>query len=70
MAAYSPQQLQFSLLEIHPQTLSHALNLIKTLGLQDYVLSFHQTDASQYRIPATEMPDIILSETRNNAQCK
>jgi hypothetical protein len=67
MTRYTPEQLQFSLLELHPQTLAHACELIRTLGLEAYISQSECVDASRYDIPRNALPDILLSETMNNA---
>lgn len=63
MALLSPDQARFTLLDIHQEALDRALALIDALGFADYVEEAICVDATRYRIPKGELPDVIVSET-------
>ncbi|CDG84043.1 putative uncharacterized protein [Janthinobacterium agaricidamnosum NBRC 102515 = DSM 9628] len=67
MAIFSPQQVQFTILEVHPETLAYARELIEGCGYGGHVREFVCADAALYRIPAASMPQVIVSETMNTA---
>ncbi len=62
---YTPQQVQFTILDIFEQNLASARILIRELGMADYFSSYVRADATMYRWPGSEGPDIIISETMN-----
>lgn len=63
MAAFTREQVSFTLLDIHQDCLDQALALIASFGLTHYVQGSVCADATQYQIPAGEKPDVIVSET-------
>lgn len=63
MAAFTREQVSFTLLDIHQESLDKALALIDSFGLSHYVDASVCADATRYRIPADEKPDVIVSET-------
>ena len=67
MAVLDPSQVQFSILDVHAETLAYARELIGELGLAAHVAEYLCADAAVYRIPAGAMPDVIVSETMNTA---
>lgn len=67
MALFTPQQVQFTLLEVHRQTLDYARQLIEELGYGAHVAAFICTDAASYHIARDATPDVIVSETMNTA---
>ncbi|MFM2338089.1 MAG: hypothetical protein RL115_1282 [Bacteroidota bacterium] len=64
---YTPAQLQLVLLEINPISISYLKLLIKELGIADYVKGMIEADATNYLIPTTYQPDILVSETMKEA---
>lgn len=67
MAAFPAGQVVFTLLDIHQECLDAACRLIDSLGLAGHVAAVHCTDAVRFRIPATAVPDVIVSETMSVA---
>lgn len=63
MAAFAREQVSFTLLDIHQESLDKALALIESFGLSHYVGGSVCADATLYQIPADEKPDVIVSET-------
>lgn len=62
MTLFSPYQLQFSLLDIHADSIESVRQLVAKVGLQDYVKDYIEADASHYT-PVKDMSiDIILVE--------
>lgn len=64
---FSSKQIQFVLIEFHPETEKYLANTIKAFELQPYILETVFGDASQYFIPPKNNPDIIISETMKPA---
>ncbi|MBB4079865.1 hypothetical protein GGR28_002492 [Lewinella aquimaris] len=63
MTRFTPEQLQFTCLEITDASFLAVRQLFSALDLERYVIDVIQTDASTFRI-AGELPvDIMLSET-------
>lgn len=60
---FSPEEVQFSLLEINHKSLKYAKNLIQKLELTNYVTNYHTTDAVTFKIPEAEKYHILFSET-------
>lgn len=69
MVQFSPEEVQFTLLEINETSHSKLLNVIDAFGLRAYVRQIEITDATTYILPNTEV-DIVLSETLNRALIK
>ncbi|MDN2715496.1 hypothetical protein [Janthinobacterium sp. SUN120] len=67
MAVLDAQLVQFSILDVHAETLAYARDLIAVLGLDSHVAEYLCADAAVCRIPAGAMPDVIVSETMNTA---
>ena len=67
MALLDAGQVQFTLMDVHAQTLDYARGLVGQLGQADHVCAFLCADAAVYRIPADAMPQVIISETMNAA---
>lgn len=68
MAKYSPDEVQFSLVEINPKTLGFLRKVIDALSLHDYIEEIREEDAT--KIHFSEKYHIILSETLQNALVK
>ncbi|MBT3877696.1 MAG: hypothetical protein HON76_14130 [Candidatus Scalindua sp.] len=65
MSIFTPEQVRFTLVEIHKDALDSAKMLLESIGLMSHVAKFVCGDATTYKIPANEKPDIIISETMN-----
>ena len=65
MASFGPDELRFTLLDIHEASIESARAVVGALGLGDRVGAFETIDACRYRIPLRRPPDVILSETMN-----
>jgi len=65
MAAFSAQQVVFTLIDIHPESLRCAQHLIDAFGFSGHVLEHVCADATRYQIPLDSIPDVIVSETMN-----
>jgi len=63
MSVFSAQQVVFTLIDIHPESLSCAQHLIESFGFSDHVLEYVCADATRYRTPPNHLPDVIVSET-------
>ncbi|TDQ28906.1 SAM-dependent methyltransferase [Tenacibaculum caenipelagi] len=60
---FSPEEVQFSLLEINDKSLEYAKNLIQKLELTNYVTNYYTADAVTFNIPEAEKYHILFSET-------
>lgn len=67
MTVFSPAQVQFTLLDIHAESLEGARQLVAQLGLQASVAAYVLADACTLRLDAAAPPDVIVSETMNAA---
>ncbi|PPK76980.1 hypothetical protein B0F87_10285 [Methylobacter tundripaludum] len=65
MAVFSAQQVVFTLIDIHPESLRCAQHLIDAFGFSSHVLEHVCADATRYQIPPDSIPDVIVSETMN-----
>ena len=70
MSVFSSDQVCFSLIDIHTESLIHAKALVESFGFLSHVSDFIHADASSYHIPYCEKPDIIISETMNACLAK
>ncbi len=66
---YSRQQIQYTLLEINPLTFKILTECFSKFGLHENTVRFEQQDATKYKI-TNDPPDIIISETMQNALTK
>lgn len=66
---YPKEKIKYTLLEINPYSLAILNKLIIQLNLQNHKIDIIQADATQYKFP-NESPDIIVSETMQNALAK
>ena len=62
MSVWSPQQAQFTVLDIHEPSIRSAQTLIEGLGLTDSVRRFEIGDALAYQVSADPPPDVIVME--------
>lgn len=60
---FSPEEIQFSLLEINDKSLKYAKILIQKLKLTNYVTNYYTADAVTFKIPEPEKFHILFSET-------
>ena len=60
---FTPDEVQFSLLEINRDSLEKAEALIKNLKLTDYVKAYHLSDATTFVIDEAKSYHILFSET-------
>lgn len=63
LTRFSPEQLQLTLLEINPVSMNLLQKLVCVLGAEDHVSALIQEDAAHWQLPASLLPDIIVSET-------
>lgn len=66
---YSKHELKYTLLEINPLSIKILGRIISKLGLEEYNIKLLKEDATKYQI-GNEIPDIIISETMQNALAK
>ncbi|MNK29740.1 hypothetical protein D3C87_481420 [compost metagenome] len=66
MIQFSPEEVQFSLLEINQNSYNKLLDVIAAFGLERYIKRIEIADATTYVLPDKEI-DIVLSETLNRA---
>ncbi|MDO6674188.1 phytanoyl-CoA dioxygenase [Tenacibaculum sp. 1_MG-2023] len=60
---FSPEEVQFSLLEINDKSLEYAKTLIQKLELTNYVTNYYTADAVTFKVPEPEKFHILFSET-------
>lgn len=63
LTQFTPDQLQFILFEVNPQTLQQLNNVIKQFQIEDYIESIICEDASTYQFEHDPNIHIFLSET-------
>jgi hypothetical protein len=66
-ARFGPDEVQWSLLEVNPTTHAMAGQLLRRLGLQEYVRRLELADASTWQVPPDEEIDILVTETMQYA---
>ena len=67
---YSKEEIKYTFLEINPLSFEILQNVISKLGLKDYNIKLVKEDATKYQIDFENKPDIIISETMQNALAK
>ncbi|WP_431167616.1 phytanoyl-CoA dioxygenase [Tenacibaculum halocynthiae] len=60
---FTPEEIQFTLLEINKASIQSAKKLIKSLDLTDYVQEFYLADAVTFKVPEANKFHILFSET-------
>ena len=60
---FSPNEIQFELLEINPSSVEAARKLIEHLDLTAYLTKIHTADAITFHLEEPEKIDILISET-------
>lgn len=66
MMMLTPQDVQFTFLEINPESIEKLEQVIDLFDLQAYIKDIHQCDASVWEVSSSEI-DIVISETMNRA---
>lgn len=67
ITVFSPQQLQMVLVEINPVSVQHLQKIVQQFNMEDYLIELVEADAVTWLIPEHLQPDILVSETMNNA---
>ena len=67
---YSKEEINYTFIELNPFSFDILQNVISKLGLNDYNIQFVKEDATKYQIDFKNKPDIIISETMQNALAK
>ena len=62
---FSPSQVQFQLLEIHPESVDLLRKITAKLGIHEFFTDIRLADATSFTISEDFQPDIIISETMN-----
>lgn len=62
MVMFTPKEVTFTLLDVHPESIESVKSIVNILGLTDYVTHFETMDAGSYHIDPGWPPDIILME--------
>ncbi|NUO03457.1 MAG: class I SAM-dependent methyltransferase [Saprospiraceae bacterium] len=60
---FSPAEIQFTLLDIHPESLDNAQHLFQTFGLNDRVADFLLADAATFQWPELHPLHLVVTET-------
>ena len=64
---FTPQQIQFDMLEINPESAALLKKVIAHFDAGDYINEFEITDATTYKVPEPEGVNILVSETMQAA---
>jgi len=62
MTVLSSTEATFTLLDVHPESITSARSIVTSLGLAGSVESFQALDAASYRVQPDQPPDVILLE--------
>ena len=62
MLHFSPEQIGFTLVDIHSSTLDSVKKLIDRLGLEEFVDEFRCQDAAGLQLAKDNLPDIVVME--------
>lgn len=60
---FSPQQMQWWLLEINPTSIAYLQQTIQQFNVKSYIIDVLETDATNFVIPPNCQPAIVVSET-------
>ena len=66
MMMFKPEEVQFTFLEINPESIEKVKQVIDSLDLHDYIKDIHQCDASIWEVSSPDI-DIVISETMYKA---
>ena len=64
---FRPAQLKMILMELNPVSIQYLKKIVQQFGMEDYLIDLVHADAATWSIPGNQQPDIIVSETMNNA---
>lgn len=64
---FSPEDVQFTLLEINDLSLEIARMLTREMGLSSYLRESHLADATLFKVPAAERYHLLFTETMDTA---
>lgn len=67
---YRKEDIKYTLLEVNQFTFQILQNVISKLGLKEYDIDLVNVDATKFQIDSKKPPDIIISETMQNALAK
>lgn len=67
---FAKEDIKYTFLEINPISLRILKKIIAKLDLQEYDITFVSEDATKYQLNSKNKPDIIISETMQNALAK
>lgn len=67
---FTPDQVQFTLLDIHQRSLDAAREILARLGMSGFVRQFVQADAAAYQHPSDSRLHIVVTETMQRALAK
>ena len=67
MTVFSPEQVRFTVLDMHPVSIASVKSVVHRLGLDRSVEAYVLADACEHTIPSDAIPDILLSETMSTA---
>lgn len=62
--------IKYTLLEVNPFTFGALQDVLSKLGVEDYDITLVNEDATKYKVDTANEPDIIISETMQNALAK
>lgn len=60
---FETSELRFSVLDINPESLAYAKDLIEKMGLSAHIHEYYQADAITFKVPNAKDYDILFSET-------
>lgn len=60
---FRPDEVGFTLLDIHDHSLDAARRIVAALGLEAYIDAYVAADATVWRCPESQRPHVIVSET-------
>jgi len=67
---FDSTRVQFTLLDIHQQSLDAARQIVDTLGIKDFVRGYVRADATAYQHPPESALHIVLTETMQRVLAK
>ena len=70
MLRFAKEDIKYTLLEVNPFSFRILKKVISKLGFEGYDITFVNEDATKFQLDAKNQPDIIISETMQNALAK
>ncbi len=70
LTEFTPDQVQFTLLDIHQRSLDAAREILERLGMSGFVRQFVRADAASYRHRGGDELHIVVTETMQRALAK